>query len=84
MDNRARHIQNQTRYMQKLTSDPNSYLGSATHGCELCVHLAECRQLVRTMAQKLARHASTHTTERYAPLPDSDLDRAYYETFEEG
>lgn len=50
MDARARHVQNQARYIRKLLDDPNAYLDSATHGCELCAHLAECRQLVRTMA----------------------------------
>ena len=35
-------------------------------------------------AQKLARHENIETTKRYTHLSDDELDKAYYEVFEEG
>lgn len=36
------------------------------------------------LAQELARHANIQVTQRYAHLSDDELDRGYYEIFEEG
>jgi len=36
------------------------------------------------MAQELARHKNIQVTQRYAHLSDDELDRGFYDVFEDG